>query len=253
MRTLIITGALFICAAIMHAQTEQKNSTTVHIKKIENINGVEKVTDTTYSVSDPAGISTLKKPGVSESCTGDGKKQRVVIVTDEAGKDGDAAVEINMSDVMKEVEKALQEAGIDSKNLEMTSEVTATSSDNGKEKKSVRVLIVRDVKITEPTAADTKLLGKTTGVSDGKLELGKMDFYPNPSSGKFNLNFHLESKGTTAVTILNSEGKSIFNEQLKDFSGAYNKEIDISQQPKGVYFVKVEQGAHAQLKKIVLE
>jgi len=41
------------------------------------------------------------------------------------------------------------------------------------------------------------------------------------------------------VTILNTEGKLVYSEELKDFTGRYSKKIDISTNPKGMYFVKV--------------
>ena len=80
-----------------------------------------------------------------------------------------------------------------------------------------------------------------------------MNFYPNPSNGKFNLSFNLPEKQDTEITILNVEGKVVYKEKLNQFSGNYDKEIDISKNAKGVYFVKVDQGKHAQVKKIILE
>jgi len=114
-------------------------------------------------------------------------------------------------------------------------------------------VIVKTIKIIDPSTEDTKMLGKQTGVIDNKLAIDQMKFFPNPSNGKFTLNFNLAAKGNTEVSILNLEGKTVYSEELKDFTGNYNKEIDISANPKGVYFIKIKQGAHAQLKKIVLE
>ncbi|MBA2610637.1 MAG: T9SS type A sorting domain-containing protein [Bacteroidetes bacterium] len=45
----------------------------------------------------------------------------------------------------------------------------------------------------------------------------------------------------------------MYSEKLTNFIGAYDKEIDISKNPKGVYFVRIEQGKHAQVKKVVLD
>ena len=114
-------------------------------------------------------------------------------------------------------------------------------------------MILKKVKITEASEEETNQMAKKTGTIDQKLNLDKLNFYPNPSNGKFHLNFKLSTTGTTEIGIFNMEGKSVYNESLKDFSGSYDKEIDISSHPKGVYFVKVKQGEHAQLKKIVME
>jgi hypothetical protein len=44
------------------------------------------------------------------------------------------------------------------------------------------------------------------------------------------------------VKILNADGKIIYAETLKDFTGKYNKEIDISKNPRGIYSVRIAQG-----------
>jgi len=90
-------------------------------------------------------------------------------------------------------------------------------------------------------------------VSDNKLAVKEMNFYPNPGDGKFTLSFDLREQGNTGVSIMNAEGKNIYSENLPSFKGHYEKQIDISSNPKGVYFVKITQGEHSQLKKIVLE
>ena len=102
-------------------------------------------------------------------------------------------------------------------------------------------------------AEDMKRISKQAGTTYGQLKVEKMNFFPNPSNGKFNLSFDLPEKGDTEIMIMNMEGKSVYSEKLAGFTGNYNKEIDISKNAKGVYFVRVEQGKHAQVKKIVLE
>jgi hypothetical protein len=116
-----------------------------------------------------------------------------------------------------------------------------------------QIKIIKRIDVVEMDQSDKIILGKSTSLGDDKLNADNMKFYPNPNNGKFNLSFSLKEKGTTDVTILNMEGKSIYSEKLKDFTGTYDKEIDISKNPKGVYFVRIEQGAHSQLKKIIME
>jgi len=77
--------------------------------------------------------------------------------------------------------------------------------------------------------------------------------YPNPNDGKFNLNFNLKNKADAEVTVYDTQGKQVYSEKLPNFSGDYNKAIDISSNTKGVYFVKIQQGKHSQVKKIILD
>jgi hypothetical protein len=115
------------------------------------------------------------------------------------------------------------------------------------------MILIKKINATNANESDIKRIGKKTGETDGKLNIEKMNFYPNPSTGKFNLSFSLPEKGDTEITILNTDGKVIYKENLPGFSNTYDKEIDISKNAKGIYFVRVEQGKHAQVKKIVLE
>lgn len=64
MKTTLITTALLLSSVIVTAQ--EKKQTIVHIKKIENINGIETVVDTSYGTMDGTfDITELKnaKPG----------------------------------------------------------------------------------------------------------------------------------------------------------------------------------------------
>jgi hypothetical protein len=90
---------------------------------------------------------------------------------------------------------------------------------------------------------------------EGKEELNPIDlkFYPNPNDGKFNLSFSLENKGKTEINIIDMQGKQIYNEVLRNFSGQFSKDIDISDAGKGVYFIQIIQGKQATAKKIVIQ
>ena len=260
----LITGAFLLSAALLTAQetktTTENKPTVIRVKKVENINGVEKITDTTYTVNGPVKLDDLDELGSGrvknkESSAKNGKSEKIVIITDEVN--GDHVTLVNKGDEMDEqMRNALKAAGIDEKMIkgEDVMVVNTDIKDDGKNgKKKTKIVIVRTAKICDATHEDCKLLGKSMGVTDNKLVVDNMSFYPNPSNGKFILDFNLANKGNTEVRVLNMEGKVVYSETLKDFTGNYKKEIDISTNPKGVYFVNVKQGDHAQLKKVVLE
>ena len=58
------------------------------------------------------------------------------------------------------------------------------------------------------------------------------ELYPNPSNGKFTLNFN-ESVENTVLVIRNSLGKTVLNQEIND-TKTHNVSIDL---PTGVYFV----------------
>ena len=252
MKTTLITAALLVSTALVTAQ--EKKQATVRIKKIENINGVEKITDTTYTTDDASAIKIDNGTvNIEEISAGkDGEMKKIVIVN---GKEGEGKMTESEIDAL--IEKAMKEAGGD-ENKKGAKKVIVINEDGkpcdkNEKGKHVSKMVMVKIDMTDASAEDLKLINKQTGATDGKLALNNMNFYPNPSNGKFNLSFSLPEKGGAEITILNIEGKKVYSENLPNFIGAYDKEIDISKNPKGVYFVRIEQGKHAQVKKVVLE
>jgi hypothetical protein len=319
MKTKFIICLFVIGASLANAQNENLpadkagKKATVHIKKIENINGVEKVTDTTYTTDDPALVISDENTTIHEFKDKDGKTQKMMIVssgdpndgdsdnanaiakttingsgngrtvtrtvTNDNGKKTEKTVIVTVGDKMTpEEEKAFHEkigrnihsdfdentgaysyTSVNGNDAEgkvvIVKKSTCESSADGKNKTgyAYHVAIIKHINVKDPSDEDINHLGKPAGISDNKLDVGNMNFYPNPNNGKFTLSFDLKDKGNTTINIMNIEGKSVYSEELSNFTGNYNKEIDISSHPKGTYFVKIKQGSHAQLKKIILE
>ena len=74
------------------------------------------------------------------------------------------------------------------------------------------------------------------------LDAKDLKFSPNPNFGKFNLSFSLPVTGKLEVIILNLSGQIVFEDVIENFSGQYNREIDISSHAKGTYLLQVKQG-----------
>jgi hypothetical protein len=284
MKPLITAALMLIGATLLQGQEQKKGKATVRIKKIENINGVEKITDTTYTTDDPSSVKYMSGTSVTNIEDKNGKK---IVVIKQGKKDGDIVIpEIeengtisiesrttkdgkptkklvikdidHLSDSMlllvhdfKDAESEMNRNG----DLERLHQqiVNVDVKDDGTGQKITKIVIIANIRITDASADDANKLGKPAGISDNKLSVKEMKFYPNPGDGKFTLSFNLPEEGNTDVTIMNLDGKSIYSEKLASFKGQYEKQIDISSNPKGVYFVKITQGEHSQLKKIVLE
>lgn len=74
---------------------------------------------------------------------------------------------------------------------------------------------------------------KVGSIGIGENELSTISVYPNPTSGIFNITL----KGIDAqlrVVIVNSQGQEIYSSSLNNSS-----QIDLTSQPRGVYFVKI--------------
>lgn len=249
-------SAILLSTSLLVAQTTNKPA-TVRIKKIENINGVETITDTTFTTNDPASIQ-LDNGTIDLIEHEDGKEGKImktIIIDDGNGEPTNIDVKELGKEIDAEIEKALKEAGID-ENAKGTKKIVIINDKalgDEKETRTTKTIVIKRIDITNASETDMKRIAKNAGTPDGKLNIEKMNFYPNPNSGKFNLSFNLPEKGDTEINIMNTDGKTVYKEKLAGYSGNYDKEIDISRNAKGVYFVKVEQGIHAQVKKIILE
>lgn len=85
-----------------------------------------------------------------------------------------------------------------------------------------------------------------------ELKLDEFNFYPNPSNGTFQLKFQGKQRATS-VRVTDINGKEMYAENLQDFGGSYDKEINLSGLKKGIYLLQVVQGTKAVNKKIVIE
>ena len=59
--------------------------------------------------------------------------------------------------------------------------------------------------------------------------------------------------GDTQLRIFDINGKQIYQEELLGFSGVYQKQMDISENSNGVYFITITQGNKSLSKKIVVQ
>lgn len=75
---------------------------------------------------------------------------------------------------------------------------------------------------------------------DYQLSLDNFTVFPNPSSGKFRVQFEAEDKPLT-VSIFDGSGREIFRDNMSDFNGFYNKEIDLTNLAKGTLVLSIAQ------------
>ncbi len=81
----------------------------------------------------------------------------------------------------------------------------------------------------------------------------EINLYPNPNDGKFSIRFHADKKAELHIKIYNAQGKEVYSETLKDFSGDYSNQFDLSGKGKGNYIIKISQGTKTMTEKFVIE
>jgi len=83
-------------------------------------------------------------------------------------------------------------------------------------------------------------------------EDGSILIQPNPSNGRFIVGFTNETKGDVTVDMVNSLGQSVFNETVRDMEGSFRKEMDLTTQGAGAYYLKIKRGANTTTHKIIV-
>ena len=75
--------------------------------------------------------------------------------------------------------------------------------------------------------------------------------YPNPFNPSLNISFSISTPGITDITIYNSNGQEVDNILKNEYlqTGNYNFFWDASNNPSGLYFVKLENQNFSQIKK----
>lgn len=87
-------------------------------------------------------------------------------------------------------------------------------------------------------------IGINTNISNN------FNIYPNPNNGKFSIDLK-EPKSKILVDIYNVWGQKIY--ESSTLLPLSTNEINFSSQPKGVYFVKINDGEMNQIEKIIVQ
>lgn len=109
-----------------------------------------------------------------------------------------------------------------------------------------------NVTISDISKADASLQDVSFSLKNN-LKPSDLNYYPNPSSGKFNLKFNLNQKGEVTVKVMDIIGKEVYKETVLDFNGIYDNQLDLTGHEKGVYVLQILQNKKALSRKILIE
>ncbi|MFM7078700.1 MAG: T9SS type A sorting domain-containing protein, partial [Bacteroidota bacterium] len=100
----------------------------------------------------------------------------------------------------------------------------------------------------------TQVIGTDTcfvGLNDLFAE-GSLNVFPNPTQGKFEVNFDAGGSRDFIIRISETTGKMVLNETYEAFSGEFRKSYDMSKIAKGVYVLEIISNDRSFSKKLVL-
>ncbi|MEO1049089.1 MAG: T9SS type A sorting domain-containing protein [Bacteroidota bacterium] len=156
------------------------------------------------------------------------------------------ANELEVEEILEKVREKVNDAVEETIDLQF-----ATDGEGEKEKQIKIVLKISKLTISELDFSENEF--EHLHLNEQKsLQLDDLNFYPNPNSGRFTLDF--QSNGApTEVNIMDLTGKQVYNKQLQGFEGYVREEIDLTDQQPGVYILQMLQGGRSLNKKIILE
>lgn len=88
--------------------------------------------------------------------------------------------------------------------------------------------------------------GGTTGLNE--ISKNQNEIYPNPSTGYFMVN---SLKEIESISIQNEKGQLVY--QSSNSIGSNRVEIDLSNKPKGIYILRIQQGKELTTQKLILQ
>jgi hypothetical protein len=248
----------------------EKNGELVEIDELEGDEKVEVKEDGTIIISDGDKITEIKMDGDSEAMffTDDGEAhkihkigdgQKMMILKSEDGEE----VKINITEdfewegeegnvfILKKEDGEVIE--MEDGNFTMKVQVETDVDEDG----SQTITVHNTVQKIHIEIIDTELeeISEIPGIhlnAAGVLELEEVDYYPNPNEGQFTLRFRA-NKIPTEVKIIDLMGKEVYKENIPEFGGMYDKQIDLAGNEPGMYVLQVIQNNRSWSKKVVVE
>ncbi len=109
------------------------------------------------------------------------------------------------------------------------------------------------VEITDNGCVDTSACVNisTTGIANNSEN--DLSVYPNPTNGTFNVVISNANISELGINIVDIQGKEIFSSIDKNVNGVFNKQINLEELSKGVYYIKVTTGAEVKIQKLIVQ
>jgi hypothetical protein len=79
----------------------------------------------------------------------------------------------------------------------------------------------------------------TTGVAETEAQQGEVVVYPNPSNGRFNINYNALNDGSYQVNIYNMVGQVVYAQSYDATFGSNTIQLEMGQFGQGIYMLEL--------------
>ena len=76
--------------------------------------------------------------------------------------------------------------------------------------------------------------------------------YPNPNEGRFVVSFNSPARQEVRLRVIHASGNEVFKTENLEVYGGFKQELDLSDQPAGIYLVLIEKDDQMKMKKIII-
>jgi hypothetical protein len=91
-----------------------------------------------------------------------------------------------------------------------------------------------------------------TGLEE-TFQTDALHIYPNPSDGKFNIEYFATDHSTAIVETFDHLGRLVRSEVMHVYAGQNNLNLELADQPAGIYMVRINAGNEVRTGKVIIQ
>jgi hypothetical protein len=91
-----------------------------------------------------------------------------------------------------------------------------------------------------------------SGIIASTSDFNEITVYPNPASETIYISVGNTNFSQLTVSIVDIQGKEVYNEKNTNVTAGYNKQINIEKFAKGVYYIKLNTGNDSKVQKLIV-
>ena len=134
----------------------------------------------------------------------------------------------------------------------ITGALTGTALWAGKYSGMVKISVKAKNVCGEATASEEKTVVLYAPAGVGDISPLGFEVYPNPASGRFTIGFNTLSAVSVDISVFNALGSTVFSEKNLQVSPKFSKLVDLSGNPGGIYYIRIQSESGSFIRKLVI-